>query len=337
MKTTATPVPVDPVNYSLESGDLSGDYVEFLQRISNVPDSPPLHPIAIAKAGITRQSVYLKLPLITGGETSRVPVYCEVEAAASLVTTRGVHMSRFEESLFEVASGDEYRSIDEFAALLARSIRNKQSSDESYVKAEAIMLLPRKTPVTGRTSYDRVTLIGEASCAADRERVNTTVEAFNVTACPCTRAFTKFSVVPALQEKGFALEQIKDILDTVLTGTHLQRGTVRLTLEKTSPSITSDSLFRILDSATHLVFDLLKRADEHALVIRALQRPQFTEDVVRDIAYATFREHADSVPPLTQIHVKSVLQDSIHIHDVFTEIQTTFEELAKELRGSRLA
>jgi len=56
-------------------------------------------------------------------------------------------------------------------------------------------------------------------------------------------------------------------------------------LENNKAEISYQSLYEILDESVHLIYDLLKRPDEHELVVRALSKPQFTEDVIRDVAY----------------------------------------------------
>ena len=322
-------VPRNPLVYRLEAEDVEGDFPRFLEELTNLPDSPALFHLAIDRAGITKQLVSINLPPLHGTEQHlRLPVLCEVEAGASLSECRGVHMSRFEEALFSIASGDEYDSVDSFAALVASAVREKQRSDSSFVRVTGTMITTRPTRVTGKISHDPIVLIGEAQSTPTSLLVTTGVKVHNVTACPCTRTFTKFSVVPALMEKGFSVEQVREILDTVLTGTHLQRGSVSLSIEKSSTHVTSSLLFEVLDRSTHLVFDLLKRPDEHELVIRALQRPQFTEDVARDVSREAYRALGDRIPDTTRLRVRSELLDSIHIHDVFTEIDTTFAKVA---------
>jgi GTP cyclohydrolase FolE2 len=56
-------------------------------------------------------------------------------------------------------------------------------------------------------------------------------------------------------------------------------------VENNELNISYQSLYKILDESVHLIYDLLKRPDEHELVVRALSKPQFTEDVIRDVAY----------------------------------------------------
>jgi GTP cyclohydrolase FolE2 len=263
--------PHDPVNYELRAGDLEGDYKSFLDTLTDVPESPSLQPLNIDEAGITNQQTYIQLHDIEGKGLIK-PVLCDIQVAATLHGHRGIHMSRCEEAIFEV-SQEAHPSIDHFALALARVVRDKQGSRGSVVKVNGVYLHTHMTNVTKRESHDKMYLLSEATIQGDQEQVSTGVSAYNITACPCTRAYTKYSVVPALRGKGFTLEQIQDILNITLTGTHTQRGTISVIVDKTHEDITSGELYAILDQSAHLVFELLKRPDEHDLVIRALKRP----------------------------------------------------------------
>lgn len=321
--------PHDPVNYELRPGDLEGDYKRFLDTLTDVPESPSLQPIAIDEAGIANQQAYVQLQDIEGKGVIK-PVLCDIQIGATLHGHRGIHMSRCEEALFEV-SARPHESIDHFAVALARAVRDKQGSKGCIVKVNGTYMHRHMTHATHRESHDKMYLLSDAAVDGDKERVSTGVKAYNITACPCTRTYTKYSVVPALVEKGFTLEQIRDILNITLTGTHTQRGTISVILDKTHEEITSGELYRILDQSAHLVFELLKRPDEHDLVVRALKRPQFTEDVAREVAMNSYRRFGQIAPEDTSVEVESILNDSIHIHDVRTRISTSMGRLGKAL------
>jgi GTP cyclohydrolase FolE2 len=87
----------------------------------------------------------------------------------------------------------------------------------------------------------------------------------------------------------------------------------------------------VLDNSLHLAYELLKRPDEHDFVKSVLNRPQFTEDVAREVAYNAYQAFHKKLSPDAESPVKSVLQDSIHMHDVRTVIKKTFVDLAFEL------
>lgn len=322
----------DPVNYQL-TGDESAyseGYKEFLDTLTDVPSSVPLHNLSIDWAGITQQKVIVQIEDIDK-KGKLVPVVCDVSLYVDLHGHRGIHMSRCEEVLLEL-SKKSYKSLDEFSLEIASGLRKKQDSEFGIVKMVGTYLHHRPTHKSQRESADRIYLINDVKASDKEVKIKTGIKAYNMTACPCTRTYTKYSTVPALRDMGLTTEQIQKILEITLTGTHTQRGTITIIVDKNDDSITSGELYSILNDTTHLVFELLKRPDEHDLVTRALKKPQFTEDVVREVAYETYHRFHKAVPEDTQLFAESILNDSIHIHDVATTINKTFGEIKKEVK-----
>ena len=102
-------------------------------------------------------------------------------------------------------------------------------------------------------------------------------------------------------------------------------------MDKVSAEVNAGEIYRVLNDTTHLVYDVLKRPDEHELVLRALSRPQFTEDVVREVAKGAFDHFEQKVPDDTGIVVRSHLLESIHIHDVLTVLRSTMGQIRQAL------
>ncbi len=321
--------PYDPINYDLTQQDLEeSDFQKWLDILTDVPESPALQPIDINEAGITNQQAYIKMYDILNGGIIK-PVLCDIEIGVLLQGHRGIHMSRCEEALFEIQD-KTFASIDEFALDLAKVVKEKQKSHWCVVRIKWVYLHSHITSKSNRESHDKIYLLSEVNLNENDVKVTTGVTAHNITACPCTRTYTKFSVIPALRDKWFSLDQIKDILDTTLTGTHTQRGVTTVIVDKTW-NVQSGSIYNVLDRSTHLVYELLKRPDEHDLVVRALRKPQFTEDVVREVTINTVLDHSD-LPDHTSLSVESILNDSIHIHDVRTKVSTNFWQVRKMVK-----
>ena len=320
---------LDPVNHELTQNELTdNNFISFLDKLTDVPSSIPLNPIVIDRAGIENQTAYVKIKSLF--TDNYVPVFCNISMQVELVGHRGIHMSRCEEALFELIN-DKFETLDEFAEKLATKLIERQKSEKAYVVVEGQYSAERKTKVTKRDSYDRLSLL--VDCVATNKEVKSRVgiKAFNMTGCPCTETYTKFSVVPKLKDAGFNLEQIKEILNITNSGTHTQRGLACLILDKSDTAISHRAIYDVLDKSCHLVYELLKRPDEHELVIRALRRPQFTEDVVRDTVLNTIKDLGKYLKSSDRITATSQLFDSIHIHDVCTRIDQTVGEIKKQL------
>jgi len=321
--------PLDSLSHVPDNSELGEGFSQFLRTTSDVPESSPSRTISIDEAGICHQDVFLQIRDIAGAETYK-PVLCTVQISSSLSGHRGVHMSRFEEALFATAQA-KHESIDAFALALARAVRDGQGSTGSTIRAEGIYLHEHPTSQSNRISHDKLFLLSDARLQGDTEHVRTGVRAFNMNACPCTRAHTKFSTIPELQKAGLTPDQIRDVLSIMLTGTHTQRGLVTVTMDKTVPEITSGNLYGIIDRSTHLVYELLKRPDEYALVTETISDSQYAEDVVRETAFRVYERFADAAPATTHVDVESLLQDSIHIHDVRSVISRTLGQIGEDI------
>lgn len=319
----------DPVNYDLKPRDLDkNDYPAFLNKLTDVPSSKALRPYSIDKAGISEQYAYVKMRALFENDVY-VPVLCNINMQVELKGHRGIHMSRCEEALFSLIQED-HDSLDAFSEKLARKIQKLQDSEAAYVSIEATYIHQRKTIKSQLTSYDRMTLFSDTVVTARTVSKRIGIGAFNMTGCPCTETYTKFAVVPKLLDAGFDLEQIKTILAITNSGTHTQRGLATIKVDKPNPNVTYEALYKALEESCHLVYELLKRPDEHELVVRVLRKPQFTEDVVRDIVDQCIKGLGKHLDNDSRITASSRLFDSIHIHDVCTEIDKSYAELVQE-------
>lgn len=323
----------DPVNYRLTKADIdSPSYKDFLDGLTDVPSSDSLRPFSIDRAGISEQSAYIRVKAIDN-EKRAVPMFINVKMQVELEGHRGIHMSRCEEALFSLLD-KEHASLDAFTEELARMILELQSSDKAYVHAEGSYMHQRDTKMSNKKSYDKMTLRSSTVVDQAGTRSNIGISAYNMTGCPCTETFTKFSVVPKLKDAGYELNQISEIINITNSGTHTQRGLATINVDKASEKVTYKELYEALDTSCHLVYELLKRPDEHELVVRVLRNPQFTEDVVRDIVHEVLRVLGDEFEEDSEIFASSQLYDSIHIHDVYTEIDKTYKELKAESVGA---
>jgi len=322
---------LDPVNYKLQDDDLSPkeNFNDFLEKLTDVPDSIPFHNVSIDEAGITNQQIIVNIKDVWNGDII-VPVICDLSMTIKLNTSRGIHMSRIEEALFETVK-KTYDCLEDFGIALSQNIKDGQECDYSVVKIKGTYFHSRKTRVSKKDTLDKLFLVVNIINTGTDIRVQKGIQAYNMTACPCTKTYTKFSVVPELINLGLNKDQIQKIIDLTHSGSHTKRGLVTILIDKTSEDITFKLLYKILDISCHLVYELLKRPDEHDFVVSVLRKPQFTEDVVRDVIYHALDE-LRNIPDSTRVSVESLLFDSIHIHDVYTKISKTFGEIKKEMK-----
>lgn len=320
-----------PENYILTAEDLQGEskFANLLNDLTDVSNSQPLHNLDIDQIGICKQKTNILIQSLDS-TTKYIPILCEIKASVNLSENRGIHMSRYLESIFSL-SKLKFKSLNDFALELASTMQKRQESKVSTTEVSGIYFAKRRTQKSNLESYDGIELISKAVVSGNNSSIKTGIRAHNATACPCTKTYTKYSAVPELKAMGLTLTQIQKILNITTTGTHMQIGQTTLILDKGTSDLNHKQIHDVLNTSIHLVYELLKRPDEHHFVKNVLEKPQFTEDVVREVAYNAYQTFHNKLSPSTNLFVEAVLQDSIHMHDVSGVIDKTFGELEKEL------
>jgi GTP cyclohydrolase IV len=324
----------EPENYEITSLDFqdANRFSPLLRHITDLSNSHPLRSISIDNIGIGNQMVSVLISSFEDSETY-VPVLCTVQASVDLVENRGIHMSRCIDTIFSL-SLKKYHSLDQFALEIARTIKESQNSRCAYVSVEGLYIHKRYTQKTHLASFDRLHLISHAEVLEHSEEVKMGMRVYNATGCPCTKTYMKYSVIPELKEMGLSLDQIKKIIRVTMAGTHMQVGTTELILTKTNNNVSYKDLYSILDTSLHLTYELLKRPDEHEFVKKVLQRPQFAEDAIREVAYETHALLKNKVSDEAKVFVEFILSDSIHIHNVRSMLSKSMNEIGDELKRS---
>ncbi len=211
---------------------------------------------------------------------------------------KGIHMSRLVESVVETmgeAIEEEVQeihgSLEELGLSIVRRLARKHPHRRAEVWIRTHLIIPRKTPRSGRVSYEPYDV--EVGVIEDGEMGVTKVLKVRVignTVCPHAMA----------NNDGM---------------THIQRAIgeleVRTNLEE---EIALEDMVDVVESSfSSPTYTLLKTSDENAVVREMHRNPKFVEDVAREIL-AKAKEKFGGY-----IHVKVISNESIHKHDVIAE------------------
>jgi GTP cyclohydrolase IV len=251
----------------------------------------------------------------------------------------GVHMSRFEEVVNEaidtVVLGEALRAED-LAAHIAEHVRERQGGIRAEVKIAARYPETVPTPVSGLLTQELYTLFGTAVASDRGTRTLTGVEAQGMTACPCAQGLVEDGARERLTEQGFGPDDIDRIVDAVPIATHNQRGIGTLyigTPEESGVDIDARRLLRIVESSmSSEIYELMKRADELAVVEKAHANPRFVEDCVREM----IRQVIEIFPELRDgafVHARQENLETIHRHNVVAERYGQLSEIVGELES----
>lgn len=319
--------------YLVVPGEVVADPAEFLDLVTDVPNSAPTVAIPVTEAGIGQHDVLFELSGF-GEAADVIPVHGTLAAAAGLGSDqRGVHMSRIVESV-QSMTGRAWETLDAFMTALVRDVAERQGQQTSRVRFDGLTELPTRAPVSGRVTRDKWGLHAEATLTDGSASTRIGLTGTIITACPCTRAYSWYATVIDLADRvGIAMAN--EVAAGLVTFTHSQRATVTVMVDGGPGGIClSDCYQGILDN-TQVVHALLKRPDEHFVVRRAHERPQFTEDVVREVAAGVAKRAYGRARDNTLVSVASVALESIHAHTVQSRVEATVAELHNYLASEQ--
>ena len=292
--------------------------------------STPEIPLALSRAGVTGVQKAIR---IRRGELEMVmaaEIDCTVDLAGD---QKGVHMSRFpelfDEAIDTVVLGEAFL-VEVLAEHIARHIVERQRALRAEVRIVARWPVRRKTPVTGLSTQEMVSLIGIAAATSTSARRVVGVEATGINACPCAQGLVRGQATERLLEAGFGDGDVERILELVPLATHNQRG--RGTLYVGSAiDLDAEDLVEIVErSMSAPVYELLKRPDELFVVEHAHLQPRFVEDSVR-IALRDLLERLPDLDDGDFVLSRQLNLETIHDHDVLAERHGTVGELRSEL------
>jgi len=251
----------------------------------------------------------------------------------------GVHMSRFEEivgeAIDEVVLGEAFKA-EVLAAHVAEKVRERQGGERAEVSITARYPETVKTPDTGKSTQEIYVLYGTAVASARGTRTLTGVEAQGMTACPCAQEAVAALARDRLGNDGFGEDEIERILELVPVATHNQRGigTLHVGCPEGGPAwIEAPELLRIVESSmSSEIYELMKRTDERAVVVKAHEQPRFVEDCVREMVRQVVEGYTD-LPEQTFVMARQENLETIHRHNVVAERYGALGDLRAELQS----
>jgi GTP cyclohydrolase IV len=302
--------------------------------------APPATRVSLSRVGVTGVEKIIRVcGTQDGGDPGEESLYhADLDCFVDLNPEQaGVHMSRFEEVVNEaidtVVLGEALRA-EGLAAHIAERVRERQGGLRAEVRIAARYPETVPTPVSGSPTQELYTLFGTAVSSERGTRTLIGVEAQGMTACPCAPGLVEDGARARLAEQDFTAEEIDRILDSVPVATHNQRGIGTLylgTTEDTDFDVDARRLLRIVESSmSSEIYELMKRADERAVVEKAHANPRFVEDCVREM----IRQVTDSFPELRDgafVHARQENLETIHRHNVVAERYGLLSEITEEL------
>lgn len=211
---------------------------------------------------------------------------------------KGIHMSRLVESITEAMSEaveeevmEAHTSLEELGRAIIKRLEGKHPHRRAEVWIKTHLIISRKTPASGKTSYEPYDVeVGVIKNEDGTFEKVLRVRVIGNTACPHAMANNNGK-------------------------THIQRAIGELEVRTDfDEEIALEDMIDVVESSfSHPTYTLLKTVDENAVVQGMFANPKFVEDVAREI-FVKAREKFRG-----KIHVRVISNESIHKHDVIAE------------------
>jgi GTP cyclohydrolase IV len=301
----------------------------------DVQAQSPSVPLGLSRVGVTGVEKVIRVVQNGAEQLFSARLECFVDLAGD---QKGAHMSRFEEvvneAIGEVVLGEATFRAEDLAQRVAELVRERQGARRAEVTIAARYPEHKPAPVSGVNTQEIYTLYGMAVASERGTRRVVGVAAQGMTACPCAQELVAASARARLLEQGFGEGEIERILEAVPVATHNQRGLGTLHIGATETGaleIDARTLLNIVEqSMSSEIYELMKRADEAAVVEKAHRRPRFVEDCVREMIGGVI-ETLPELPDEAFVSARQENLETIHQHNVAAERSGTLGELRGEL------
>jgi len=255
--------------------------LEGISILKDIQNEKPENEIELNKVGVEGLKKYVMVKRPTKNYNTIVTVNSYIKLPSNL---RGVHMSRFAESIDEIPG--ETNSLEELAQKISETSHAKHHFN-CCTKVFCEFPFERTRP-NGTLETGIAQMVAKYSTETKRKAIGISLN--GALACPCS----------------------KEMCGGL---THNQRGNLSVEIDVSKNSIDALDLISVCNhSFSSPTFSILKRPEEKKLVEQMHANARFVEDVVRKCVQL-LREKF----PKRYCVVKCVSYESIHDHNAYSE------------------
>jgi GTP cyclohydrolase-4 len=257
-------------------------------------------------------------------------------------TQRGIHMSRSAEMVEEAINMNlvkPAKSLEDFAKRLMDSLAEMHEYTnrvEVSIEGDLLLVLPENGGRQGQKPFE-LTIDAHLDIAPDKSRTyggKIGLAAWGMTCCPCAQQMNIEYIQDMVEHRPdlqINSNQLDSLLKIIPVGSHNQRamGRIQIGIQNLEEEVVDllDLIEVIESSMSGRIQPVLKRPDEAELVRTAHLNPVFAEDAVRRMASQLRDERFSRIPNSSELIISIMSLESIHMHNVFAEIHTTFQKL----------
>ena len=310
----------------------------------DLQDSGAVINIPIDKVGIV--GVEKKVDIVH--QNKKYSFYPKISALISLPSSqRGIHMSRTSETIEEIINEVIIKptpSVEAVGDRIARKLLEKHPYTEKvHVSLEGkIIVLARDDQQRAiQKAYDITSSIKVVKDSNGIPDFNYYIgaSALGMTVCPCAKEMSQEyseEIIKNRKDLDLSPDVITKLLNILPFSSHNQRslGTIILQIKDLNNHKIDvlDIINVIEESMSGKIQSVLKRPEEAKLVRLAHLKPLFAEDVIREMAKNFILRKFPNLEDHFKITFKIESYESIHPHNVYSELKTTIGELNRSLK-----
>jgi GTP cyclohydrolase-4 len=294
-----------------------------MDKYKDVQGGKPVHLLNVERVGV--RNVRVPLTVRRGDDVFNLSVNLNV--FVDLPSWRkGADMSRTIESINSVINGHKNEDAIEHVSMeiCKECLRRFDYSSKAMVEMSTVIFLNRNASGGSESLVPYEVRVNSELERNGASKTSLSVEIMVINACPCAMETAR----TILKER---IPEASDILDKIPVITHNQRNHIVIKIEYTgSLDIEIKNIIEFVEKRMNgSLLPLLKRSDEGEMVVRAHLNPMFVEDIVRDISFNIVRNFSE-IQDDVKLTVSSESEESIHPHNAFAEISSTFGQIRKE-------
>ena len=299
------------------------------KRFVDMPDAEPRVKLFLPKVGITQRPHYIKI--IDPFKDSSININSLVKIFMPLkASKRGLHMSRIEKVLYSTQNR-VYNSLSEYTEEIIVPIIREQNVKSGRICVKSLYEKETDKNPSGRKGHEILYLYSITSFKNNKLNTIVGLGAYFMNACPCPQRWAIRKFYYKLKEKGYSEKEIYEIIKEAPLESHTNRGIVNLFVE--DKDISYRDLYKIIDYSVTIVRELLSGNDEHLFIREAHEKELFCEDVVREVAFNVVKYLGNKIENERRVIIKAEVDESIHFHNLYTEISLPMGELKKQLKN----
>jgi len=300
--------------------------------------------ISINKVGIS--NVLKKIEIIRG--SFKLFINGDISAYIYLPSTqRGIHMSRSAESIEDVINREAFtpvKSVEEFCSRIAISLlKEHKYTNHAEVEMSGVLILNSKVNERDQIQQSYEIYSNVKADRLDNGDIKRSIQigiwVEGMTVCPCAQEMSKefaMEILSSRKDLNLQPEKIEKILNLIPIATHNQRAKAQIIIGNGNHEeelVDVLELIKVIEkSMSAPVHSVLKRPDEAELVRLAHLNPKFAEDVIREIAAKLASDKFKYISDHCTITIKIISYESIHHHNVYCELNTTFGDLRQQIK-----